>query len=131
MRTLLIALFCLLGPSAYAEKYCSHPPTGLFGAEGDTKSITWEMTALSNRQEPGSVDCSREFVFAHGLFEPIQIMIKPKFLTARVENSNVLVVVPDKVGTDTMTIKILYKTRKGRARTGYVNYIIKSQGKAL
>jgi hypothetical protein len=131
MRTILALLFCLFGVAAHAEKYCHHPVVGLFGAEGDTKSLTWEMTVLSSRTEPGPENCSKEFIFLHGLDQPIQIMVKPRHFKASIENDNTVVVVPDRLKNDTMTIKILHKTRKGRVRTAYVNYFIRVKDRAL
>jgi hypothetical protein len=131
MRKFLIVFFCLFGSAAYAEKYCSHPPTGLFGNEGDTKSITWEMTVQSARVGSDEAGCSKEYLFQNGLSRPIEILIKPKFLKPVIENDNTIVIVPEKVGTDTMTVKILYNKRKGRVQTGYVNYTIKIKDKVL
>jgi hypothetical protein len=131
MRKLLVVLFCLTVTAAQAEKYCNHPPIGLFGNEGDTKSITWEMTVQSARIGTDQTGCSKDYLFQNGLNQPIEIMIKPKFVQAKIDNDNVIVIVPEKVGTDTMTVKILYNKRKGRVQTGYVNYTIKVKDKAL
>ena len=77
MRKLLIVLFCLTVTAAQAEKYCNHPPIGLFGNEGDTKSITWEMTVQSARIGTDQTGCSKDYLFQNGLNQPIEIIIKP------------------------------------------------------
>ena len=108
-----------------ANNYCRHPNAGLFEEEGHTKILNWEMTVLKNRTNGNKENCFLEYVFSGGLHSPIQIVNKPKFNKAYIENWGKVVVIPEKVGIDSMLIKITYiKKNTGKITTGFVNYTL-------
>jgi len=121
-----ISLIVIFAPfSAQAENYCFHPNTGLFEEDGNTKKINWEMTILKSRNSGNKENCFLEYVFSGGLNSPIEIIKKPKNIKAYIEGWAKVIVIPDKVLVDHMTIKITYiKKNTGKITTGFVDYTI-------
>ena len=122
----LLFAFTFFAPNqSRAETYCKHPNAGLFEEEGHTKYLNWEMTVIKSRTEGNKNNCFLEYIFSGGLNSPIEIVNKPKFNKAYIESWGKVIVVPEKVGIDSMLIKITYiKKNTGKITTGFVNYTL-------
>ena len=122
----LVILFTSFNIS-HATTYCAYPPGAIY-VEGDNNR-EWKMTSSKNRvitnsnQTAPTTHCSANFNNLGGL-KSLEIIKKPSLNSASIPNLYTLSYKAEKIGHDTMSIRVIWFDRSNNVINSVIHYSI-------